>query len=308
MTPEELALLTPEEREGFEEDVENDDEPELDDDGNPIVVAETEEDDDAEVIAAAALEAAKVKNEPSRDDGGAAEAAQALLDAAAADEAEPPRAQPVPLIRAEVPADIDAQKAAIETQRDEIAQKFEDGDITAREFQAENRKLDKQDNDLDWLVRKAELSAETTQAQTEATWYKSTSDFLADHPEIMKNELVYNAFDAVVRKITGDKANHGLSDRKQLEKAHAEWAEALGITAAPPPKDAKAKEAAAKLAAKGKRELPPILGTVPAATASETDDGKYAALDRLIETDPLAYEAALAKMSPAESDAYLASQ
>lgn len=307
MTPEELALLTPEEREGFEED--NDDEPELDAEGNPVVAAETEEEeeDDAEAIAAAALEAAKEKA-PSRDDGKAAEAAQALLDAAAEADAtvDAPRVQPVPLIRAEVPADIEAQKTAIETQRDEIAQKFEDGDMTAREFQAENRKLDKQDNDLDWLVRKAELSAETTQAQTEATWYKSTSDFLADHPEIMKNELVYNAFDAVVRKITGDKANHGLSDRKQLEKAHAEWAEALGITVDPAAKPAADKKPA--VAAKAKRDLPPNLGTVPAATASETDDGKYAALDRLIETDPLAYEAALAKMTPAESDAYLASQ
>lgn len=310
MTPEELALLTPEEREGFEED--NDDEPKLDDDGNPIVSGDADDTDaddgdDAEAIAAAALEAAKDKT-PSRDDGQAAEAAQALLDAAAEADAtvEAPRVQPVPLIRAEVPADIEAQKTAIETQRDEIAQKFEDGDMTAREFQAENRKLDKQDNDLDWLVRKAELSAETTQAQTEATWYKSTSDFLADHPEIMKNELVYNAFDAVVRKVTGDKANHGLSDRKQLEKAHAEWAEALGITVDPAAKPAADKKPAA--AAKGKRDLPPNLGTVPAATASETDDGKYAALDRLIETDPLAYEAALAKMSPAESDAYLASQ
>lgn len=307
MTPEELALLTPEEREGFEED--NDDEPELDAEGKPVVAddAEEEEEGDAEAIAAAALEAAKDKA-PSRDDGKAAEAAQALLDAAAEADAtvEAPRVQPVPLIRAEVPADIEAQKTAIETQRDEIAQKFEDGDMTAREFQAENRKLDKQDNDLDWLVRKAELSAETTQAQTEATWYKSTSDFLADHPEIMKNELVYNAFDAVVRKITGDKANHGLSDRKQLEKAHAEWAEALGITVDPAAKPAADKKPAP--AAKGKRDLPPNLGTVPAATASETDDGKYAALDRLIETDPLAYEAALAKMTPAESDAYLASQ
>lgn len=307
MTPEELALLTPEEREGFEED--NDDEPELDDEGNPIASEEEEEGDEgdeAEAAAAAALEAAKDKT-PSRDDGSAADAAQALLDAAAEADAavEAPRAQPVPLIRAEVPADIEAQKAAIETQRDEIAQKFEDGDMTAREFQAENRKLDKQDNDLDWLVRKAELSAETTQAQTEATWYKSTEEFLKDHPEIMKNELVYNAFDAVVRKITADKANHGLSDRKQLEKAHAEWSEALGIKTASAPKD---KTAANAPAAKGKRDLPPNLGTVPAATASETDDGKYAALDRLIETDPLAYEAALAKMSPAESDAYLASQ
>lgn len=309
MTPEELALLTPEEREGFEED--NDDEPELDDDGNPVVAADTgDEEDDAEAIAAAALEAAKEKPAPSRDDGQAAEAAQALLDAAAEAEAtvDAPRVQPVPLIRAEVPADIEAQKTAIETQRDEIAQKFEDGDMTAREFQAENRKLDKQDNDLDWLVRKADLSAETTQAQTEAAWYKSASDFLADHPEIMKNELVYNAFDAVVRKVTADKANHGLSDRKQLEKAHAEWAEALGITATPPAKDATKDVAAKAAAAKGKRDLPPNLGTVPAATASETDDGRYAALDRLIETDPLAYEEALAKMSPAESDAYLASQ
>lgn len=303
MTPEELALLTPEEREGFEDG--GDDEPELDDDGNPINADDDNGDDQNDGADDDAAADDANTEQPGRDDGAAA--AQALLDAAKGEqEVEPPRAQPVPLIRAEVPADIEDKRADVEKRRDAIAQEFEDGDKTAREFQAANRLLDKEENELDWLVRKADLSVETTKAQAEASWYKSTEAFLADHPEIMKNELVYNAFDAVVRQVTADKANHGLSDHKQLEKAHAIWAESLGIKveAAPAPKG----KTDPKAPAKPKRDLPPILAGVPAATASETDDGKYAALDRLMETDPLAYEAALAKMSPTESDAYLASQ
>ena len=51
--------------------------------------------------------------------------------------------------------------------------------------------------------------------------------------------------------------------------------------------------------------VPPNLGKVPASTANDTDDGKFAHLDRLAESDPLAFEAALAKMSDAQRDEYM---
>jgi hypothetical protein len=60
---------------------------------------------------------------------------------------------------------------------------------------------------------------------------------------------------------------------------------------------------------KGERkqpELPPTLRSVPAAESADTSGNRFAALDRLLETDPMAHEEALAKMSRADRDAYMA--
>ena len=51
--------------------------------------------------------------------------------------------------------------------------------------------------------------------------------------------------------------------------------------------------------------VPPTLGKVPASAATDTDDGKFAHLDRLADSDPLAYETAVAKMSAAQRDEYM---
>ncbi len=303
LTPEELAMMTDEERKGFEEDIDDGEEGEGgEEDEQGEEAGKAKDDDDA-----GESDDEEEGEQAGRDDGEPPVKSEPEAEPEAETEQQEPQAPVVqPLIRAEIPADMEEQRSKIEKARDDLAEKFEDGDLTAREFQAENRKLDKLDADLDWIVRKAELSAETARHQAETNWYASTAEFLKAHPEISKNELVYNAFDAVVRKVTADKANHNLSNQQQLDKAYAEWADALGIKQEAKPKaDAKAD---ANPAPKAKRELPPNLSTVPAAQTNDTDDGKYAALDRLMDTDPLKYEAELAKMSPAESDAYLASQ
>ena len=85
--------------------------------------------------------------------------------------------------------------------------------------------------------------------------------------------------------------------RRDLEKAYKQWTEDLGIT------DAGIQKSQSKQ--KKQNIVPPNLGKVPAATANDTDDGKFAHLDRLAESDPLAFEAALAKMSDAQRDEYM---
>ena len=52
-----------------------------------------------------------------------------------------------------------------------------------------------------------------------------------------------------------------------------------------------------------KKDLTPTAVVVD--PANDTDDGKFAHLDRLAESDPLAFEAALAKMSDAQRDEYM---
>lgn len=295
LTPEELALLTDEEREGLEdEDDETDDDAGGDDAGGDDDQG-GDEDDGAGEDDGKGKDGGNDDDQPGRDDGATDD-----------EEQDAPRAQLVPLIRGEAPADAEEKLKAIDTREDELSQKFEDGDITTTEYRTGLRELNRERDDINWSLRKAELSRETTQAQAEATWYSNVEAFLSEHPEIRKNQLVYNAFDAVVRDITSNKENHGLSDRKQLEKAYQVWAESLGYTPEPKKDDAKGK-GATKEAKKGQREIPPNLARVPAAEANDTDDGKYAHLDRLMETDPIKFEAALAKLSDSDRDAYLAS-
>jgi len=86
----------------------------------------------------------------------------------------------------------------------------------------------------------------------------------------------------------------------ELERAYAKYKQSFGIADTaqqkqePPPK-----------AEKKANVVPPNLGKIPAAAANPTDDGKYAHLDRLMDSDPLAFEEALAGMTPAQRDEYM---
>lgn len=230
-------------------------------------------------------------NNQSADDNSAAEAAKETEQAK-------------PLFRAEVPADIADKYAAIDTKEEELIAKFEDGDMTTREYNAELRKLNKERNDLEWLERKAELSQETAQQQLEDTWLTTVKAFLPDHPAISESEENWNSFDQVLRTVTAVRINAGQAYGKaELERAYKIWADERGIEVkAPAAKASAAKATAAK--DEQKKELPPTLAKVPAASNEDTDDGKYAALERLADKDPQAYQEAIAKMSAAEYEAY----
>ena len=83
----------------------------------------------------------------------------------------------------------------------------------------------------------------------------------------------------------------------ELERAYTKYKQAFNIEAASP-KQAKAP------ASRNEGVVPPNLGKLPAATANDTDDGKFAHLDRL---EGVAFEDALAKLSDAQRDEYLRS-
>lgn len=288
-----LDAMTEEERAALLDDDDSDD---------AIVVMPGDEgadddDEDGEGAADDGDDKADKKAEPGADNN---QSADDNLAAEAAEENE----QAKPLFRAEVPADIADKYAAIDTKEEELIAKFEDGDMTTREYNAELRKLNKERNDLEWLERKAELSQETAQQQLEDTWLTTVKAFLPDHPAISENEENWNSFDQVLRTVTAVRINAGQAYGKaELERAYKIWADERGIEVkAPAAKASAAKAPAAK--DEQKKELPPTLAKVPAASNEDTDDGKYAALERLADKDPQAYQEAIAKMSAAEYEAY----
>lgn len=212
------------------------------------------------------------------------------------------RAQPIaPVLVAAKPDDtalkaLDDAEATLEAQ-------FDDGDITASEYRKGLREVADKRATLQWEGQKAELAASMReQAETNA-WDADVREFMAGPAaHVMASNALVQTFDAYVRQVTGDAANTGLSNKAQLAKAlrlfDTDMGKAFGKPA--PKGDAPAPTPTPK----GKREIPPTLARVPQADIEDMSGGKFSALDRLAETDPDAYEAAVAKMSASEFEAY----
>ena len=279
LTEEELALLTEEEREGYLADDEDED-------------GEGDEGDDDPTLAvddpATAPPAANPQDGgEGGDQGDGAEPQEQLM------------AQPKPLFNADLPADIEAQRTALDEKEAAIDQQYDEGDILFTEHKQALRDINKQRNALDRAELKAELAAEAYQTQIDNSWQASQEAFFSAHPEFkIDNEAKWAAFDQLVKNETKSVLDKGgVVGVPELERAYTKYKQAFNIEAASP-KQAKAP------ASKNEGVVPPNLGKLPAATANDTDDGKFAHLDRL---EGVAFEDGLAKLSDAQRDEYLRS-
>ena len=284
LTEEELALLTEEERDGYLDD-EDDDEGE---EGNDDEGAGEGDDDPQDDPTLAVDDPAAAAQADADDQGDGAETKEDFTT------------QPKPLFNAELPADIQAQRTEIDEKEDALDKQFDEGDITFSEHKKALREINQQRNALDRAELKAELAAEAYQTQIDNSWQASQTAFFSAHPEInTANDVQMTALDHLVRQETKavlDKG--GVIGVPELERAYAKFKQAFNIADSAP----KQQQKQVKTPKNG--IVPPNLGTLPAATANDTDDGKFAALDRLEGT---AYEDALAKLTDAQRDEYLRS-
>lgn len=207
--------------------------------------------------------------------------------------------QILPPLRAKAPENAEELFNAISAEEDALAQKFDEGDITAKEYRDGLNKLTAQREELNWSARKADLARELEETAKVNAWHKEVQDFMTTRAaHITKSHAQMVAFDEIVKKVTADPANMTLSDRAQLEKAYkiyvAEANEALGVVqkAQQPPAETPP--------ARPTRNIPPTLARVPAAEPETIEGSRFANLDRLATMDPVAYEAAVAKMTEAE--------
>lgn len=248
---------------------------------------------------------------PAEPAAAAADATQPAENAEAGATSEP-EATPepdasAPILVVQPPADAEAKLAEISTQKESLHTKFDDGDITAKEYQQQLDALNKQERDIELDLREAKL-AEKMEAQRQANDWKATVDsFIAENPRYNATTAprMYQMLDMEVRAVATSDEFKGRTDmaagREILKKAHENLAKELGFD--PTAGTKKPTTTAGKKA----DVAVPSLHNVPAADMSDTGEGKYAALDRLQTTNPLAYEEALMKMPQAERDAYLAS-
>lgn len=295
-TEEELAGLTDEEREALleaEDDTTTTMEESLEGAGNGEQDGDGGKGDDKAGADDAGKGAADAGN------GGADDAAGADTGADAGATAD--AGKPAPLLVAEAPADADAKLAAIGEKKNTLIAQFEDGDITAKEYQTELDKLAKEERTIERAVDKAQIAAEMTQQQETNAWLAQAQDFVTNkHPEYSKSQVRHMALDNFVKEIGRNPANASMTGAQILAEAHKRVVEDLG--------EAPAKKAAADAGKplKGSQAEPPkTLAKVPAAQGNDVDDGRWALLDRLASTDPEALEEKLMKLSEADRDAYL---
>lgn len=229
-------------------------------------------------------------------------AAPAPAEAKAADA---PLAAPVLLVDA--PVDVEVRLKAIEMRKDELIKAFDDGEITAREYQQRLDIVAKEERVVEREVDRAKLAAELEDQRQHNDWSATVNRFVSDK-DYSSNPRLYRALDQEVRDVAGTDEGKMMSGQQILDKAHANLVEAGMVkgTAAKAGDKADDKGDPVVKTTIPKPELPPNLAKVPAAAGTDTGDGRFASLDRLFTSNPLAYEEQLMKMPESERNAYLA--
>lgn len=188
--------------------------------------------------------------------------------------------QPLLQVR-EIPQAREALSALNDHEAD-LQAKFVEGDITSGELTAGLRDVQKHRNEIEWQMRKNELAQDMERTHEDAKWVSAVKSFMSrEGAAIAKNEGLSIAFDQVVRKVTADASNVGLSFRKQLEKAHELFKDDIARAGVSLDDDA--------------------------GYSMASGNANFTALDRLAESNPQKFEAAFAKLSAAQQQSYLES-
>jgi hypothetical protein len=259
-----------------------------------------DEDDDGD--SAAAVAAAKVAS-----DAAAATAAEAAAATAAESTVE---IDPATLAAQLQPLDLSYLDTKFATKMEELdtakAEKFQalmDGTIDAKEYS----KFESQ-----YMRDRDSLKDERA---NESTWFTGVHNFKLD--ALAKSGINYDtdqvkadSWDAWIKHLAANPANANKDSAWFLNEAHRKVMVEFEIS----PNTVATKQKPAQNVADGKKvsekagrapkldDIPPTLGGLPAAAEIETgDDGEFAHLDKL---NGMAYERAIAALTPAQKERY----
>ena len=252
------------------------------------------------------------------DDEDTAAAAAAVPVAATPAAVVEPVAAPAPAPAPErqnfAPDDIDAQRDSLRAERSAAHAKLLDGESTQEEFNAIEARVDSKLDDLLTAQVSDRVRANMEQGtlierwnglHTEAlTAAKAVGiDYAAEPAKLTElNDLVSFYGQQAAKQGMSDEGSKLTASRWALNEAatmmNARYGTAKAPAAAPSP-PVKPPRAAADLS-----QLPPTLAGIPAAAdPTVTGSDEFAHIDRL---SPSAAERAIAKLTPAEQDRYLA--
>lgn len=217
---------------------------------------------------------------------------------------EPPARAPI--LVADAPEDAEAKLAEIAEKKAKLAEAFDDGEKTSKEYQVELDALNKEERAIERAIDKAQIAQDLENQRLTNERMTEINTFLkeVDIPHDPKN-LRFRVLDAAVRDVANDEANANLSAREVMQKAY-DLCIAEGALVAKAKAPAAADDKTAKQPGKQKTPIkaPPTLASMPSAEINDTDANRFAYLNRI--TDPDKREAAFAKLSAADQEAYLA--
>jgi hypothetical protein len=209
-----------------------------------------------------------------------------------------------PLYEANLPENYKERLDEISAEREELSNKFEDGEFTHQEYNEKVNALNKEERQIERDIDKAEISSQMAINQQKQEWTNAQRSFLSENPQYDTNPVLYRALDSEVRAIAGDDANDGLTGAEILNKAHEQIKAAFGVKEEPAnPDNDKNKNDKDKLKLE-ERNLPPNMKDIPTSDINDQQISKFDKLDKLMDTDYEAYERELAKLSPADREAY----
>lgn len=223
----------------------------------------------------------------------------------AAQETKQEQAEPV-VPTAPQTGEIEAQIAAYDAKLDELATKYEDGDLAFADFTAQQRALAKEQAALEVQLDQARESVSSAQQTWEQAWYAKVDAHMAQYPELQQGDAMAG-FDRALRTVTADQAYSALSMQQKIDLAHRNLANELavtkGVTLSGPGRDEPAKRIGPRT--DPREDAPVTLAGVNGAPASNVDDGAFAHIERLMETDPIKAEKAVAALSDEQRTAFL---
>ncbi len=216
--------------------------------------------------------------------------------------------EPAPVFVVEAPKDSDKQLTEIKQQKVALADQFDEGDITNREYQQKLDELNQQERKIEREIDRARLAEDMEAQRKNNAWNDAQADFMADHPEY-EDETRREMFNAVFRNVAKRDEFSALpvtraNSLKLLRAAHDAFIHATG--GSPEPDDKGNGKVTNAPQQQKKKDLPPTLAGIPSADVTDTNSGRWASLDRLRDKDYQAYEDKLFSMSDADRDAYLA--
>ncbi|XVJ69939.1 MAG: hypothetical protein HEQ39_09970 [Rhizobacter sp.] len=272
-------------------------------DDDPLEEVEDDAQGDGQAEAEPQAEADKEESKEAAEDGSEAEQAEAEEPKAAKPEA-PPTEQPIKAsdrleaFRAEVAPDYAQKRAELLKEKAAALKQMMDGEIDVDGYAAEEARVSAALDDLNAQRIRAETLLEAN-TQTEAAYQQREINRLkrAAKAEIDydNDQKAVNQFNAAMSSIAADPDNAGRDFAELIEEAHRVVATLRGITKPAP----KATPSAPR---QPKEPAPVTLRNIPSAATPNANGGVAEQMERL--KGP-AYEAAFAKLTPAQKRALL---
>lgn len=251
----------------------------------------------------AAQEAAEGTPEPARDTPAEAdpktvtaspEVATASPEAASApaEAASPFRVDTALIEQAE------AVLAQIEARRNDLAARYERGEISFSEYRAQDRTLDRHQREADGVILQGQIEARVLQQRVQADWGAAVTEFRADPANaVFESEVALPLMKSALDSVRAREPN--LTAQQQLHRAkravQSQLRALLGMESLPAPS-----ESPATAPSVPRPVAPPTLGVVP--TVDSNGPGEFAHLDRLTGIE---YEKALSRLNPDQRERYL---